>query len=87
MYDELLKMVERAEALLAATHPAHQWRDSVGKQLEYIREVATKRRRPARGEYARFTMGLLAAREFELQYPELATAIYEVLERFEIMAG
>lgn len=85
MREELIEWVQKAQRHLAATkEPAPDfWYESVERQLEFVLSVAQGGGRPSQEDLESMSMGLLAVREFENEYPELAHAIAEVLYRFK----
>jgi hypothetical protein len=88
--EELIEWVERAQRLLAGTKDPYPdfWYDSVEKQLQYVMEVAkSPHGRAPSSESKELSMGLLAVREIEPAYPDLANAIYEVMGRFRKLHG
>lgn len=86
-HEELIQRVEEAQHLLAATkdpNPA-PWYNSVARQLDFVMSVAKSGGGPSIAEVESMSMGLLAVREIEPDYPELANAIYEVMGIFRTL--
>ena len=78
LVDEGLRLI--AERL--AKSPDFGLFQSVQKQLEFIKETLTSGKRPSAADKDRLTIGVLAAREFEDNDPDLADVLFRVSYAF-----
>ena len=77
---EIIEWVEKAQQLLPGNRIS--WYRSVREQLEFVKSVTESGRRATAEELAGMSLSQLAMREFEPDFPDLALAIYEVMDRF-----